>query len=81
MTYMSPGIPVEYYELLTQYLGEKLGCRTYLMYESRWSGPPADKPDPFTLGDADIGIVLSLLGQEKTNVVLPSATDSSQKLQ
>ena len=55
LTYMAPGIPVEYYELLAHYLEEKLGCRVYLMYESRWSGPPVDRTDPFTLGDADLG--------------------------
>ncbi len=55
MTYMSPGIPIEYYELIAHYLEEKLGCRIYLMYESRWSGPPQDRTDPFTLREADIG--------------------------
>ncbi|XP_072030086.1 uncharacterized protein [Amphiura filiformis] len=59
MTYMSPGIPIEYYNLIAHYLEEKLGCRVYLLYESRWSGPPHDRTDPFTLGDADIGFICS----------------------
>ncbi|XP_071790001.1 uncharacterized protein [Asterias amurensis] len=57
ITYLTPGVPIKYFELLKEYLEEKLQCYVYLLSESRWSGPPADRVDPFTTGDADIGFV------------------------
>ncbi|KAG0712611.1 hypothetical protein GWK47_018114 [Chionoecetes opilio] len=46
-TYMCPGIPVEYYEFLAEYLEQELGLHTELLYSSRSRGP-----DP-TRGDED----------------------------
>ncbi|XP_022103895.1 uncharacterized protein LOC110986379 [Acanthaster planci] len=57
ITYLAPSIPLEYFEVLKEYLEEKLDCYVYLLCESRWSGPPDDRVDPFTTGDADIGFV------------------------
>lgn len=59
MTYLTPGIPITVYQMYQRYLEEALGCDTYLMVESRWSGPPADRMDPFTADDADIAFVCS----------------------
>ena len=37
------------------YLEEELKVKSYLIVESRSSGPLTDRPDPFTLNDADLG--------------------------
>ena len=42
--------------MIAHYLEEKMKCPVYLIYESRWPGPPADRPDPFTLDHVDIGM-------------------------
>jgi hypothetical protein len=55
VTYLSPGIPVEIFETLMNYLEEVTGRDAYLRYESRWPGPPADRTDPFTDNEVDIG--------------------------
>ena len=55
ITYLSPALPVELFETIVHYLEEKLGFDSYLIYESRYEGPPADKTDPFTLDEVDIG--------------------------
>lgn len=70
ITYLSPGIPVEVYETIMYYLEEVTGRKTYLIHESRWSGPPDDREDPFSSDDADIGFMccpgmLSLLKANK----------------
>ncbi|XP_030847470.1 uncharacterized protein LOC591494 [Strongylocentrotus purpuratus] len=57
MTYLCPGLPVEIFEMVAHYLEEKMKCPVYLIYESRWPGPPADRPDPFTLDDVDIAFM------------------------
>lgn len=54
MTYMCPSHPVELYELFMRYLEEELKCETYLIYESRNTGPLSDRVDPFTDDIADI---------------------------
>lgn len=59
ITYLSPGIPIEVFELLLHYLEEVTGLEGYLMTESRWQGPPPDRRDPFTEDDADIGFMSS----------------------
>ncbi|XP_054716423.1 uncharacterized protein LOC129225916 [Uloborus diversus] len=53
-TYLSPSIPVEYFEMILQYLESKLGIHTTLLYESRWEGPRADREDPFLSGYLDL---------------------------
>lgn len=55
ITYMSPGIPVELYETIGDYLEQETGMETTLLYESRWAGPPANRKDPFTMDEVDIG--------------------------
>ena len=57
MTYLSPGVPIQVFELLLHYLEEVTGLEGYLITESRWSGPPAERRDPFTDDVADIGNV------------------------
>lgn len=56
-TYMSPSIPVEYFETLLHYLEFQLGLTTSLVYETRWDGPPKGRPDPFEQDDVDLAFV------------------------
>lgn len=51
---MCPSHPVEFYELILQYLEERLNCEGVLIYESRSSGPLKGRTDPFTDNVADI---------------------------
>lgn len=44
-TYMCPGIPVEYYEFLAEYLEHQLGLHTELLYSSRTTGPDSARGD------------------------------------
>ena len=55
ITYLSPGLPVEFFEMISHYLEEKMKCPVYLIYESRWTGPPEGRADPFTLDHVDLG--------------------------
>lgn len=55
MTYLSSGIPIQVFELLLHYLEEVTGMEGYLITESRWSGPPAERGDPFIDDIADVG--------------------------
>ncbi|XP_033747530.1 uncharacterized protein LOC117332650 [Pecten maximus] len=59
ITYLSPGLPVQLFEVLMQYLEEITGMETYLIYESRWTGPPRERTDPFTADEVDIGFMSS----------------------
>lgn len=59
ITYLSPGIPVEIFEIYMRYLEEVTGQDAYLIYESRWSGPPEDRTDPFTADEVDIAFMES----------------------
>ncbi|XP_013420778.1 uncharacterized protein LOC106181064 [Lingula anatina] len=59
ITYLSPNVPVEVFETIMQYLEEKLEREAYLIYESRWSGPPRSRTDPFTKDEADVGFICS----------------------
>ncbi|KAL4224358.1 hypothetical protein ACF0H5_017812 [Mactra antiquata] len=59
ITYMSPGIPVDVFECILSYLEQVTGKNGYLIYESRWTGPPSDRVDPFTANEADIGFMES----------------------
>ena len=45
----------ELFQVYQHYLEEELKVRSYLIVESRSSGPLTDRPDPFTLNDADLG--------------------------
>lgn len=77
ITYLSPGVPVQVFDTVMQYLEEVTGKQSYLIHESRWSGPPLDREDPFTADDVDIGFVCSAaflrLVQEKKSVELCQA--------
>ncbi|OWF40959.1 uncharacterized protein LOC110463096 [Mizuhopecten yessoensis] len=59
ITYLSPGLPVELFETIMQYLEEVTEKEAYLIYESRWAGPPRDRTDPFTADEVDIGFMRS----------------------
>ncbi|XP_048761568.2 uncharacterized protein LOC125670435 [Ostrea edulis] len=59
VTYLSPGIPIQVFEVLLHYLEEVTGLEGYLITESRWSGPPTGRSDPFTDDIADIGFMCS----------------------
>lgn len=61
MTYLSSGIPIQVFELLLHYLEEVTGMEGYLITESRWSGPPAERGDPFIDDIADVGELWELL--------------------
>ena len=55
LTYLVPGLPLELYQTYQHYLEEALGCPVSLAVESRWSGPPRDRKDPFTEDLVDLG--------------------------
>lgn len=59
VTYLSPDIPVQVFETFMFYLEEVTGLDTHLLYESRYTGPPADKADPFETNEVDIGFMSS----------------------
>ncbi|KAK7087184.1 uncharacterized protein [Littorina saxatilis] len=59
MTYLSPGVQVGLFELIRDYLESVTGLDAYLIYESRWSGPPCGRVDPFTADDVDIAFMCS----------------------
>ncbi|KAL3858264.1 hypothetical protein ACJMK2_012860 [Sinanodonta woodiana] len=59
ITYMSPGIQVELYETIRDYLEQVTGLETSLRYESRFDGPPLDRINPFTENEVDIGFMTS----------------------
>ncbi|XP_076472936.1 uncharacterized protein LOC143302239 [Babylonia areolata] len=59
MTYMSPDVAIELFEVVRDYLEEKLGITAYLMVESRTTGPPEGRPDPLTSNDADMLFISS----------------------
>lgn len=59
VTYMCPSQPVQFYELIMEVLEESLNCYTTLQYESRSSGPFADRPDPFSTNKVDLAFMTS----------------------
>ncbi|XP_052228447.1 uncharacterized protein LOC127842769 isoform X2 [Dreissena polymorpha] len=59
ISYLVPSIPVELFELLLEYLEGVTGRQGYLIYESRWTGPPQQRVDPFTSNEVDIGLMSS----------------------
>jgi hypothetical protein len=61
ITYLVPGLNVELFETLAQYLESSLGKETTLVYESRFIGPQPDRIDPFKNKIADLGINFSCL--------------------
>lgn len=76
MTYLSPGLPIELFEMVAHYLEEKMKCPVYLIYESRWQGPPTDGSDPFTLDDVD----LAFMSAEPFMKLMERAKDKAELL-
>ncbi|XP_046380525.2 uncharacterized protein LOC124151886 [Haliotis rufescens] len=59
ITYLSPGVALEVFEMVLQYLESVLDVDASLIYESRWSGPPPTRVDPFTDNQVDIAFMCS----------------------
>ncbi|MFT4543129.1 MAG: phosphonate transport system substrate-binding protein [Planctomycetota bacterium] len=59
LTFLSPGIPAEFFQLFTQRLARALGVEIELEMESRFSGPMHEDDDPFAEGRADLGFLCS----------------------
>ncbi|KAI9562702.1 hypothetical protein GHT06_010156 [Daphnia sinensis] len=57
ITYLVPGLSVELFENVSQYLESSLGKETMLFYESRFIGPQSDRIDPFKTKVADIAFI------------------------
>jgi len=59
ITYLAPNYPIAMYQLFQDYLEKVLEKDSYLIVESRWTGPSKAREDPFTLDDVDIGFFTS----------------------
>ena len=59
LTYLSPGIPLELFRLVTDHLERALDVSIELDVESRTSGPMHGESDPFAEGRADLGFLCS----------------------
>jgi ABC-type phosphate/phosphonate transport system substrate-binding protein len=59
ITYLAPNYPLPMYQLFQDYLEKVLERDSYLIVESRWSGPPKSREDPFTTDDVDMGFLTS----------------------
>lgn len=60
VTYLSPGIPLEFFEAIVDHVRRALGGkRVSLRAETRVSGPERGVQDPFSTGDYDVGFVCS----------------------
>ncbi len=59
VTFLSPGVPLELFELVVQHLARELGREVRLESEIRHSGPMAGDDDPFADGRADLGFLCS----------------------
>jgi phosphonate transport system substrate-binding protein len=57
LTYLAPGLPRALFRALAVELGHALGVSARLACDSTRSGPVACEPDPFTLGQADVGFL------------------------
>lgn len=57
ITYLAPGLPLELFEAVAEYLGDALGLPANLESESRVSAPSREEPDPFSNDRADIGFM------------------------
>lgn len=60
ITYLTPStIPLGLLDVLRDYLEAELRMEVSIIYESRWSGPPPGRADPFTTNDVDIAFMCS----------------------
>ena len=57
ITYLSPSIPAELYELIARDLGEQCRVIAELAFEPRISGPLAGDDDLFSRGAVDVGFL------------------------
>lgn len=59
ITYLAPGIPLEFFECVGGYLAQTLGAELELTSEEGSSGPMSGSPDPFADDLADVGFLCS----------------------
>lgn len=59
LTYLAPGLPLEFFEEVTAHLATRLGRELRLASECRSSGPMHGDLDPFRAGEADLGFLRS----------------------
>jgi ABC-type phosphate/phosphonate transport system substrate-binding protein len=59
LTFLAPGIPLEFFEIVTGCIAEALSCEIQLSAEDRISGPMHAAADPFDEGRADLGFLCS----------------------
>ena len=59
ITYLSPSIPLEFYQQITRYLGKALGRTPLLESDERVSGPMHGSHDPFAAGRSHLGFLCS----------------------
>jgi phosphonate transport system substrate-binding protein len=57
VTYLSPSIPLAFFEAVVEHVRLVLGQRVSLSVESRVSGPVKGSGDPFATGEADVGFI------------------------
>ncbi|CAA9451324.1 MAG: ABC transporter, substrate-binding protein (cluster 12, methionine/phosphonates) [uncultured Rubrobacteraceae bacterium] len=57
VTYLSPGIPLAFFEAVVDHVRRALGWRASLSVETRVSGPVRGGDDPFSEGEADVGFM------------------------
>ena len=59
VTYLSPGIPFPFFELVTRYLARVVGREPFVERDERISGPMHGDHDPFADGGMDLGFLCS----------------------
>jgi phosphonate transport system substrate-binding protein len=57
LTYLAPGLPLELFAAVAQYLESALRTRVVVICETRVSAPDPRETDPFTDGAADVGFL------------------------
>lgn len=57
VTYLSPGIPLAFFEAVVEHVRRALGQQASLLVESRVSGPVREADNPFSSGEADVGFM------------------------
>jgi phosphonate transport system substrate-binding protein len=59
ITYLAPSVPMGLFEAVARWFSRETGLATTVASESRYSGPPRGRPDPFSTGEADLAFVCS----------------------
>src|SRR5215468_7580386 len=57
ITYLAPSIPLGLYKAVARHLAGVLHVPVSLRSETLTSAPPPGEPDPFSLGEADLGFL------------------------